>query len=194
MLNEGAEPAVVKRSELGERRVRPAGVLSAEPKPGAPAVLTDDRKPASTGPVENEVEAAERLARLCRSMAAALAREREELLESLQPGLVDTIMAVADCIVQHEVRLDPTLIGRTVAAAVAKAQHAASITIRVSPADLAVVEGVYPDDPRVRVIADDGISPGGCVLETDWGSIDATIETQLARLRAALSAEVGMPA
>ena len=39
---------------------------------------------------------------------------------------------------------------------------------------------------RVKLVADDGVQPGGCLVETDLGVVDARIEQQLRMLRGAL--------
>lgn len=66
------------------------------------------------------------------------------------------------------------------------------LMVRLHPADLAVLreaggtEDVLLSEPALCWVADEGIALGGCILETDRGELDARLETQLDRLRAAL--------
>ncbi|MGE4132919.1 MAG: FliH/SctL family protein [Bdellovibrionales bacterium] len=62
------------------------------------------------------------------------------------------------------------------------------ITIRLSADDLYFIETLKDkvDSPfdlsdRVRLITDEKIKPGGCLIESEYGTVDATIEERLAR-------------
>jgi flagellar assembly protein FliH len=77
------------------------------------------------------------------------------------------------------------------------AQHAAGAaqaTVRLHPGDLAALqaagalEPVLPSGASVQWAADRSIELGGCVVETDGGTLDARLETQVERLRATLLA------
>lgn len=68
-----------------------------------------------------------------------------------------------------------------------------SVVVRLHPRDYAVVreqggvDSIVDAGPMtVELVPDDGISLGGCVVETSGGDLDARIETQLQRLREAL--------
>jgi flagellar assembly protein FliH len=149
-----------------------------------------DQSPAG-GEAATSAGTPDRLIQVCRSLAAALEREREGLLEALEPHLVALVFGAAEAVVQREARADQALVERTVARALAAASQATTIAVHVSPAQVTQVEQVFAGaDARVRVLADESITGGGCTLETDWGDIDATLEMQLGRLREAL-AEAG---
>ena len=179
-----AQSAVIKREETGVLTVRPWRVLA--------GVGADDRGAvAGRGVAETEsqtsLNGSERLVQTCRSLAAALHRERDGLLEALGPHLTHLIFAAAEIVIRREASTDPALIERTVAEALAATSQAATVTVRVASGQVAQVEQVFAShDCRVRVIADDGVAAGGCVVATDWGDIDATLETQMSGLREAL--------
>jgi flagellar biosynthesis/type III secretory pathway protein FliH len=185
----GAKSHVLKR-ELAERAtIRPVEMFgapapqdlqSSEPPPGGSDAAPPE---GAQAPEHAEIE---RLVRQCRALAAALARERETLLQALEPRLVNLAFEIARRILGHEATVDSALVESTVAAAIAAAPQAASIIVRVSPADVDAVARVFEADGKIRVVADETTSPGGCTLETDWGDIDATLETQLGKLQAAL--------
>lgn len=71
------------------------------------------------------------------------------------------------------------------------AQHAAGaqqVTVRLHPADLAALQAAGGLDMAAQWAADKSIELGGCVVETDGGTLDARLETQVERLRATLLA------
>jgi type III secretion protein L len=154
------------------------------------------------------VQSAETYAREARE--AAYQQGREEALQELTEGLIATreardkaLASVEKDILKLAVKIAEKLIGRemkhdrqTMADLVAQALHQARrsemVTLRVNPADLALVdeqrERLNPGG-RVRYldfIADPGVSPKGCLIATDKGAIDASLDTQLRVLERAL--------
>jgi len=70
--------------------------------------------------------------------------------------------------------------------ALQKLKHKGDITIRVNTVDVAITTDHAKDLTRrvenvgyVTVLEDTSIEPGGCVIETDFGEIDARIGSQL---------------
>ncbi|MEY3202713.1 MAG: hypothetical protein RIR70_2263 [Pseudomonadota bacterium] len=66
------------------------------------------------------------------------------------------------------------------------------ITLRVSPesyeeAGVAVAAIQSGITDRVKLIADEGLKPGECLIESDAGWLDGRIETQLQQVRAAVA-------
>nr|MDQ3806425.1 FliH/SctL family protein [Acidobacteriota bacterium] len=68
------------------------------------------------------------------------------------------------------------------------------LTVRVNPADLPAVEAHRARlDPAGRarfldLVADPRVGPGGCVIESESGTVDAQLQTQLRVLERALLA------
>ena len=67
------------------------------------------------------------------------------------------------------------------------------ITLRVNPAQVPLLKSEIPNvlseaglDAKILVVPDETIMEGGCVVTTNNGVIDATIETQLAVISEAL--------
>ncbi len=63
------------------------------------------------------------------------------------------------------------------------------VTIRVNPDDFTSMETYARDvlrqvdaSPAVRILSDDSISAGGCIVETGSSCVDATLETQIDEL------------
>lgn len=66
------------------------------------------------------------------------------------------------------------------------------LIVRVSQGDFALLSRELPSlggengETRFRVVEDQRVTLGGCILESDRGSLDARLETQLERLRKTL--------
>jgi flagellar assembly protein FliH len=68
-------------------------------------------------------------------------------------------------------------------------QSTQRVALRLNPADVALVRErlvADPDGPRVALVADAAIAPGGCQMETEHASIDATPAARWRRLLAGL--------
>ena len=72
------------------------------------------------------------------------------------------------------------------------ALNSEKVVVRLHAADLAMlretgaVDAALPSGALVTWLADKEVALGGCVIETDGGELDARLETQVDRLRAAM--------
>lgn len=122
-------------------------------------------------------------------IAAKLREERAAFLRDAVTGMADLVSAVAERLLRGPVEFDRDLVRRTLAAAVDQVAAADRITIKVHPDDL-VSADEYREEILARVqgltqidfIADAGFMRGGVLIETDFGRVDARLETQLAEL------------
>ena len=90
---------------------------------------------------------------------------------------------------------DPEVIERTVRAASTLVVDRSRIRIVINPDDMEAVKGLLPEfavttrGAKVEIAEDSTIERGGCILETGFGRINATIESQRATLQKELEAE-----
>jgi type III secretion system HrpE/YscL family protein len=103
---------------------------------------------------------------------------------------------MAEKIVGHKVTTDPSVMA-DIAAQALKACRARTgpVTLRVAPSALAALEQARPallsalgGVSDLRLVVDQAVAPGGCVVDTPVGRLDARLETQVAALEAALAA------
>lgn len=122
--------------------------------------------------------------------AAALAEAqmlRGRWLESARTDLACLAVEVATALFVHAREQDPTLVSRMCEEAVERVAGAGRISVRVAPSDAdalrhTAVSGNLP----LEVVADPSITAGGCVVESDLGSVDGRLETRTDALRQAL--------
>lgn len=118
--------------------------------------------------------------------------EREEIITGTEEEIILLTLDIAKKIIVKEIELGPGVIKEIVQQAIKKATHRERVIIRVNAADL---EYVQKERERLRersgsqdliILSDPTVGPGGCVLETDLGTVDARIDTQLNQIRETL--------
>lgn len=95
---------------------------------------------------------------------------------------------------------DEDLIFRAVRHALAWARSQSHVSLRVEPGQARSlqerVDELCRDYPAIDVLdvqADDRLNPGQCILETEIGSVDASIDVQLAAIESALQRAIRDP-
>lgn len=119
-----------------------------------------------------------------------------ELEQQFADALTRTSVALAREVVREELRQHPAHIARVAQEAVETLMLSARhVRIRLHPADLPLVEAGAADILQQRgasLIADPGLSRGGCVVESDIASVDAQIERRWALAAAQLGQRGGL--
>ncbi|MDZ4658921.1 MAG: FliH/SctL family protein [Bythopirellula sp.] len=111
-----------------------------------------------------------------------------------EKSIVKLACAFAKRIVRRELQQQPEIALEWIREALQLASGAAEITLRLHPHDLVTLRSqveqlaaVFSPAAPARIVGDETISLGGCRLETQFGSIDQQLETQLARISEELS-------
>jgi flagellar assembly protein FliH len=123
--------------------------------------------------------------------AAGLAAERDHWLTEWESVAVRLSVAIAEKILHAELERRPELASRIITEALQLAAGSAQIRLRLHPDDVRalgpacedLLRGLIPNG-SASVVPDAAITRGGCIVETQHGTIDARLETQLARLAA----------
>jgi flagellar assembly protein FliH len=121
--------------------------------------------------------------------------ERHKIIESAEPELVRLALGIAERVVHSQIALDRGVVVEMAKAAIERLVDRESITVRVNPADIERMREhredmlAMGDVKNVRIIEDQRVDRGGVMVETDAGSVDAKISTQLAEARKVLHIE-----
>jgi len=145
------------------------------------------------------VEAAQRAAGQIREQAELRGREdglaragavlaeaemrRARWLESARSDLASLSVRVASSLYARACEEDRTVIEDMCRQAIEQVSQARRIAVRVNPGDSDALEGIRAP---VTIVPDASITSGGCVVETDLGTVDGRLETRLEALCAAL--------
>jgi len=113
-------------------------------------------------------------------------RQRHGLITQAQQELLALAVAIAEKIVHRRIEFDSEAVLANVRSAVELVAGSTAIRIRMHPTDLqrlklfdqGSVEKYFAFE-QITFVEDDGIEPGGCVLGTAGGEIDAQVSTQI---------------
>lgn len=121
--------------------------------------------------------------------------ERHKLIESAEPQLVKLALGIAERVLHQQVALDRGVVVEMAKNAIARLIERDTVTVRVNPADLERMREhrdeliAFGDIRNLRVIEDQRVDRGGVVVETEAGTIDARLGTQLEEARKVLHIE-----
>lgn len=128
-------------------------------------------------------------------------RELEELRRSMirqtEHQIVQLAIEMARRIVRREVQTDNDLLCAMARVALDRLGDASPATIRLNPEDYHTIvarHGGTWAGTNVNVVADPSVGRGGCMVESPFGFVDASVEAQFHVLEQALLAEDGAPA
>jgi flagellar assembly protein FliH len=147
--------------------------------------------------LESAMKKLESLLTGCHKLLGELGDLHRQACRDVEADLVQLALAVARKIVGGEVSLGPDAVTRIIRQALARVEHAGRITIKLNPADLALLADTkpqslsgLPEAGRAAFEADEGIARGGCLVEADGGEVDARIERQFQVVEEAFRAEL----
>lgn len=115
--------------------------------------------------------------------------ERHKIIESAEPELVRLSVAIAERILHAHVALEPATVLEMTRSAISRIVDREMITVRVNPADLELMREhreqlmAMNDVDNMRLIEDQRVDRGGVILETEAGTVDAKLTTQLREVR-----------
>jgi flagellar assembly protein FliH len=113
---------------------------------------------------------------------------RQTLIQETERQMVQLALTLARRVVHREVSLDPELVAALAHVALERLGTTAPATIRLNPEDYTIVaqDGARWGSATVSVVPDPSIARGGCLVESEFGSVDGTIERQFDELSRAL--------
>ena len=113
----------------------------------------------------------------------AVLAERQELVAT---EAVDLALRIAEAVIGRELASMTDAGAEALRRALAEVPPTVTATVRLNPVDAATLDPAETRDGRVTVVADPTVSAGGAVLETEATTVDASLDTALARVAEAL--------
>jgi len=112
--------------------------------------------------------------------------KRSEIIDEAETQLVDLVLLVARKVIKVISENQKNVVINNVVQALRKLKSRGDVAIRVNLNDLDLTTEHTKDFMRmvenvksVTVLEDSSVEPGGCIIETDFGEIDARISSQL---------------
>jgi flagellar assembly protein FliH len=131
------------------------------------------------------------------SAADQLQALRTDAAASVEADAVDLALRIAEQVVGAAIAVDPELVVEAVRGALRRLVERDRVLILVNPDDLELVRdhvarlvGELGGIEHCEVQAERRVRPGGAIVRTAEGEVDATLETKLARAREVLEHEL----
>lgn len=117
---------------------------------------------------------------------------RDNMVRQTERELVQLSVAIARRILQREVRVDPELTAALAHIALERLGGASPATVRLHPDDYATVTAaqITPFSGRqVEILPDPAVARGGCLVESEFGFINASVDAQVDEIARAVLGE-----
>lgn len=121
--------------------------------------------------------------------AESIAHSRQAWQQHWERHAIELATAIAQRLCRQELSRRPEITAEWIREALAMAAGNGNIVLRLNPDDHATlttqVEAIasrLTGLGRVQIVGDGAITPGGCRVDTEFGSLDQQLEAQLARL------------
>lgn len=121
------------------------------------------------------------------ALMASLSSPLAQMDNQIARELIQLSVKLAETIIHQQVGHQPELVEKQVAEALATLSSKSSdIKLRLHPEDARILKESRPaasaddsESTEYRIVADDSLHRGGCILQTATTLVDATIEKQL---------------
>ncbi len=127
------------------------------------------------------------------AVAGDIGAARERLWQSQESEMVALCLDIARQVIKTEVAQNPNVVHAVLANALRRITDKDNVRVRVSVSDAPRVKEAREDLMEIvdglrfiEIVEDRRVGDGGCVIETNAGTIDAKIETQVAEVARAL--------
>ena len=119
---------------------------------------------------------------------------RNDVFEYIAPDILEISVNIAKTIIKKELNSDPQVLINTIVDVLKTvSKNEPKITIKVRPQSVQFIKDTVPNityqygiESKINIVADPSIEEGGCVLETNNGIVDASIDTQIEIIKKAL--------
>jgi flagellar assembly protein FliH len=180
-----------------EKIISDANMKATEIENGVRKNLETERKEArdkgrEEGKEDGYIEGKAEVDRLIERTQLILERaqdKRGEILSETEKEIVDLVLLISRKVIKIISEHQRSVIISNVTEALRKVKAKGSVVIRVNIADLKLaVEHkqefikMMEGTKSIQILEDSSVDKGGCIIETDFGEIDARISSQLAEL------------
>ncbi len=120
-------------------------------------------------------------------------KERQLLYSKYEEDVLGLIKMMVDKIVDHEVSVNPRVISACLKKTLSYVIENSRVKIHLNGVDFNRIKEASMERPEIlegfnqlELIEDQSISQGGCLLETEFGEVDATIDNRKEKLLGAI--------
>ena len=193
------EALSIKRAAMdeAEKIIANAGQKAKEIEEASRLAFEAERKEAEeagraagreTGFAEGKAEVA-RLVERTQKVLERAQDKRAEILSETEQEIIDLVLLISRKVIKVISENQRNVVISNVVQALRKVKGRGNILIRVNMSDLKLTSEHLKDfiqllegSKSIQVLEDSTVDPGGCIIETDFGEIDARISSQLGEL------------
>jgi flagellar assembly protein FliH len=132
------------------------------------------------------------------SLVLKFDQETSRYLQAVEREVVELALAIAARVLRREAQADPLVLTGAVRVALGQLARTTKAQLKVPASDVSLWAETIAHIPnlgvRPTVVADEGISAGDCLLETELGFVDLGIESQLGEIERNLFDAAGQTA
>jgi flagellar assembly protein FliH len=110
---------------------------------------------------------------------------RNDFYAGSEKEMLDLVILVASNLAVKEIKEDRTVIANAIKKAASELQSKQSVVIRLNKADMDIANSIKQElideienIEQVDFSVDSSVNPGGCIVQTNIGMVDATLETR----------------
>jgi hypothetical protein len=187
----GTEPAIGRSRAPGARPTEPPPPLLGD----AEVALDAIRHRPSVVPLRAEPDPV--LIQAFLDAIDGLAQARQMVLEDSAHEIAELATTIARRVIARELAIDPEIVHGLVQEGLSALGRDDRITVRLGArfarAASAIEQRLTVGDQRVEIVLDPTLEPHGCIVETDLGRVDESIESRLSALISALESDSNPP-
>ncbi|MDD5382850.1 MAG: FliH/SctL family protein [Candidatus Margulisbacteria bacterium] len=183
-----AGPAVPTATEIPKAKSEAQKIIDNALKE-AEAIREEARQ---AGREEGRSESSARIEEALETLNQAV-KERKNIIKDSEAEILRLAIKVAEQIIRSEVSLHRDVSLNIVAEAISRISDREQIIVRVNREDAEYIKrykdriaGIMDGVKSFSILEDANIEPGGCIIETNLGFIDAKISTKLKSIEEAL--------
>jgi len=127
---------------------------------------------------------AERLLRASQTIVDEIHAWRESMLAQSEAAVLNLVTDIARALFGNGIILDTEVLRETFTRAVSEAKQLGDLLVHIHPADAATLERAWVESQtvsratRLDLVPDPAIRRGGCLVEGEYGRVDARVETK----------------
>jgi len=191
-----------KMRELLDNAGREAGEIVRKARAEAEEIARETRRAGYEEGYRDAFDKAGEEAESLRAEARDVLRQAEriyrEKLGSLKDDIISLALDIAEKIVAAQLSLDREMVLNIAAEALRMVSDRERVTLFVHPSEGELfrsrkgdLEKVMTDRAVIQVVADPAVSPGGCLVDTEQGTVDASLDARWKNLLDAVYAQEG---
>jgi flagellar assembly protein FliH len=123
------------------------------------------------------------------AVVSSLTVLKNQLVKQNEVSLVELVFKIAEKIAMTELKMNPELVMAVLQQAAAETQDEESIVIRLAQSDIEFIEAAktrlgqeFEFLKRAKIEASAEVVAGGCMLITNFGQVDATVEKRIEKV------------